>query len=106
MTGHENEGISSLKQKANIYFLEKTFSFIKFIKFINREKKDFIFNGFIVKKYEDYLVFFDIYEKKEFPIEWEYISKLDISLRTDISYQEAIKILEDYKKQNPSTNYG
>jgi hypothetical protein len=106
MTGQKNEEISSLKKKANIYYKEKTFTFIRFYKFLHNKNQEFIFNGFIIKNFDDYLVFFDIYEKKEFPIEWDFILKLDTSLRTDISYEEAIKILEEYKKQNPSTNYG
>lgn len=53
-----------IKKIGNIYLKQKTFLYLKEV---IKDRENF-YNGFLVKIYEDMIVFFDVIMEKEFPI--------------------------------------
>lgn len=75
--------IDELRKRAKTYSTAKTFSYVK--EAINGREN--FYNGFVVKVFEDMIIFFDIVLKKEFPILFESLiviepSKKDMSIKT------------------------
>jgi len=89
---------SEWKKRAEAYSKAHTFTFIKETTPNGREN---FYNGFVVKVYNDMLIFFDIILKKEFPILFESIEVIEPS-RKDVEIKTAFEIYKEEKKWTKS----
>ena len=88
--------IYSIIDKAKAYQKTKTFTFIKEIQPFGRE---YYYSGFILKVYDDFLLFFEIKLMKEFPIVLDSIGMLEVVKHNEISEESAKNILNAYLKE-------
>jgi len=82
---------TEIKKRAGAYSKEKTFTYIKEIM---PDGKEFFYNGFIKKVYDDVIIFFDIVLKRDFPVLIESIEIIEPS-RKDIEIKTAWEIYKN-----------
>ena len=78
------------KRRAESFCTSKTFSYVKEILRADREN---FYNGFIVKVFDDMIIFFDIVIKREFPILIDDIEVIEPS-KKDMDFKTAWDIYE------------
>jgi hypothetical protein len=74
------QDLGQIKKLAEVYSKNKTFTYIK--EKINVRIN--FYNGFVVKVYDDMILFYDKLSKKEFPILFETIEVIEPSRREEV----------------------
>ena len=89
--------IYDIQDLIKLYHEQQTFVFLKKILPSGRE---YFFVGFITKIHTEFIEFFDIKYKKEFPILIMSILDIEINNRQDINEEQAKKMLKEYRENN------
>jgi hypothetical protein len=89
--------IYEIQERAKLYFDSKTFTYLSEIMPNGFEA---FHNGFIIKIGNDFLIFFDVVQQKEFPVPLDKITDLQPSAKRDMTSSQAKQIMQLYYEEN------